>query len=82
MDLRDLINNLPAKSAFPSPRMPAVIKEFSEGHGTAAAWAIHRALTIHMNLLNEAPRPQAGASRARSGEQEASKGNFLSYCAP
>ena len=26
---------------------------------------------------SEAPRPQGGASRARSGEQEASKGNFI-----
>jgi hypothetical protein len=30
---------------------------------------------------NEAPRPQGGASRARSGEPEASKGNFV-YIVP
>ena len=33
--------------------MPAIIKEFFEGHGTAAARTIHRAMTIHMNLLNQ-----------------------------
>ena len=27
--------------------------------------------------LNEAPRPQGGASRARSGEQDASRGSFV-----
>jgi hypothetical protein len=27
--------------------------------------------------LSEAPRPQAGASRARSGERDASKGNII-----
>jgi hypothetical protein len=28
------------------------------------------------DVQNEAPRPQGGASRARSGEQDASKENF------
>jgi len=31
---------------------------------------------------NEAPRPQGEASRARSGEQNASKWNLIFYCAP
>ena len=52
MDLRNLINNLPTKSAFPSPGMPAVIKEFFEDHITATPRTTHRALTIHMNLLD------------------------------
>jgi len=52
MDLLDLIDNLFTKKAFPAPRMPAIVNEFFEDHGTAAARTIHRALTIHMNLLN------------------------------
>jgi hypothetical protein len=52
MDFLDLINNLFTENAFPSPGMPAVIKELFEDHSTAAARTIHRALTIHMNLLN------------------------------
>ncbi len=49
----DLINNLFARDALPSPGMPAVIKELFEDHGTAAARTIHRALTMHKNLLNQ-----------------------------
>ncbi len=52
MNLWNLINNLFTRNAFPSPRMPAIIKKLLEDHGTAAARTIHRALTIHMNLLN------------------------------
>jgi hypothetical protein len=48
----DLVNSLFARNTFPSPRMPAIIKEFLEGHGTPAAATIHRPLTIHTNLLN------------------------------
>jgi hypothetical protein len=33
--------------------MPAIIKELFEDHGTAAARTIHRALTMHRNLLNQ-----------------------------
>jgi hypothetical protein len=32
---------------------------------------------VEDRLLNEAPRPQGGASRARSGEQDASQGSFV-----
>jgi hypothetical protein len=49
----DLINNFFTRDAFPSPAMPAVIKEFPEDYGTSAARTIHRALTIHMTLLNQ-----------------------------
>jgi hypothetical protein len=35
--------------------MPAIFKKFFEDHGTAAVRTIHRALTIHMSLLIEAP---------------------------
>jgi hypothetical protein len=52
MDLRGLIDNLFAKKTFPAPRMPAIVKEFFEDHGTATPRTIHRALAIHMNLLN------------------------------
>ncbi len=34
-------------------------------------------LAIEERLLNEAPRPQGGASRARSGKPDASKGSFI-----
>jgi hypothetical protein len=51
MDLPDLIDNLSARNAFPSPGMAAIIKELLEDHSTAAAMTIHGALTIHMNLL-------------------------------
>ena len=34
-------------------------------------------LAIEERLLNEASRPQGGASRARSGEQDASQGSFV-----
>ena len=33
--------------------MAAVIKELLEDHGAAAANTIHRALTMHRNLLNQ-----------------------------
>jgi len=35
--------------------MPAIVKELLEDHRTAAPRTIHEALTIHMNLLIEAP---------------------------
>ncbi len=39
---------------------------------------IHRAVgDAESNRACEAPRPQGGASRARSGEQDASKGSFV-----
>ena len=34
-------------------------------------------LAIEERLLSEAPRPQGGASRARSGKQNVSKGSFI-----
>jgi hypothetical protein len=60
MDLRSLIDNLFARNAFPPPGMPAIIKEFFEGHHTAAPRTIHRALTIHVNLLLAAPGHRPG----------------------
>jgi hypothetical protein len=59
-DLRDLFNNVFTKNAFPSPRMPAIVEELFEDHRTAAPRTIHEALTIHMNLLIEAPGHMPG----------------------
>jgi hypothetical protein len=36
----------------------------------------------NFSSLGEAPRPQGGASRARSGEQNASKGSFVHIVPP
>jgi len=37
---------------------------------------------LHPKGKSEAPRPQGGASRARSGEQNASQRNLIFPCAP
>jgi hypothetical protein len=45
--LRNLINDFPTKTAFPSIKISSIITKLFEDHGIAAA------MTIHMNLLSK-----------------------------